>query len=240
MSQDRYLTLFEFNWLPALYAHGSRMGVWTDWSNNVLVRRPDSRLTHQVSIDMMASWLPSEAPLNRIPAQVWPLAPNDWVQQLALEVGLAASAQAVRGVMDREAVLRLHSVFGPGVRKRCFDYCDQYAELAAIWPTAEPVGSVDQVVALGGYLLAESVNHDTIDGDLAGAASPGEVVAGVRRRVELRFPVLAYAAQLTPGCLVETRLLTARICDRGASPSVAPDALRLSAGRGQKHRAEAL
>ena len=218
MSLSRYLTLYEYNWLPAMYSHVSQLGVWGQHligsvGAQSIRREPDDRLMHRMSQEMMRGQ-DSFEPLDRVPDSVWPFAQNSWIQQVAFEMGLAALAGKARSSIDRKSVLELMSVVGSGARKRSLSYLERFPVLGACVPANFPIHSRDHVVGLGGQVLCEAIDRQTVFGDTQQHPSKSDaIIDGVKHRLALRFPRHDSEVEFSESAGIEIRTLLAEICN---------------------------
>lgn len=230
MRQSRYLTLFEFNWLPALYAHPSRTGAWERLLAEMPMRTSGCRLVHRASRDLLEQWGDTVVPLTRVPVVSWPLAPQQWLNSLAMEVGLACISGTVRSTLARDAVVRLVGIAGTAARRRCFSYAERFRYLSGSAPKDLQVESARQLVGVGGQVLTAAIDASVILGsDPGDSIESTAVTQGVRQRVGLRFPMVTSQVTLVPEAIDEVQGLIDEIL-QGASGSAGEQSGGVSPG----------
>jgi hypothetical protein len=184
-SFDRSLTLFELNWLPALYAQP----VWWDaWAPHR--REPVwglQRLVHRVSDELLRAHRLFERfgdERNTPPWLMWPSAALDAATH---RIGRIALAQRVRGALGRAQVLRTIDLLGGAGRDDALADALRWPALSATLHESDALpNSAAEVARLGARVLCGLLDDKS---------------TGLRERLGFRFadahadPIALSAAQ---------------------------------------------
>lgn len=146
------LTMLEFNWLPALYAHAH----W--WGSALALRataqRADQRIVHSVSARILRCTGLQHAPCAALAGDHFALLPAAPAQSLAYRLGRLLLARRVRQALSRERVLQSLALLGQRGRDEALDDAERWPQLAALGPDAEPLPvSPPAVAELGAQFL---------------------------------------------------------------------------------------
>ena len=148
------LSLFELNWLPALYAHPQRWGAWAPYRPEAL--HDAMRLVQRVSgllLGAQGLWRRSASALA--PAQDFVLWPDAAVHAAAQRLGCVAVAGRVRHAIARAEVLHSLALLGPAGRDQALADTAAWPALAALLPPSQPLPrQVADVVLLGAGVMA--------------------------------------------------------------------------------------
>jgi hypothetical protein len=151
-SFDRSLTLFELNWLPALYAQPVW---WNAWAPHR--REPVSglqRLVHRVSDELLRAHRLLERFGDERNTPAWLLWPDAALDAAAHRIGRIALAQRVRGALGRAQVLRTIDLLGGSGRDDALADALRWPALSATLHESHPLpNSTTDVTRLGARVL---------------------------------------------------------------------------------------
>jgi hypothetical protein len=162
-------SVFEFNWLPALYAHPARWGALRAF------RPAEPRRGDRIVLRVSASLIEAERLAERSAAEVppWLRLAAEPFRRLAERLGQVVLAERVRQALDRRAVLHSVDLLGPRAREQAYEDARRWPLLAALAGPAEPLpGDRDALAVLGGSVMAAGLETGR---------------SGLRERLLLRF-----------------------------------------------------